>query len=563
MKNIVYAIIILLAFAECSKQQSASEKLLDEVEKIIEINPDSASTLLGNVSSPETLDDRSFARWCMLSDKITDKIHTPILPTYHLERAYKYFLSEGYEEEQAQILLYLGRSYAEDGDYDQAMTIYTKALEVAEKNTFKNLTGYINCYIGDLYEEKGMFEQANTKYKLGAKHFRLAQNFDSYACALRDIGREYAGMDSLSQALKVMFMADSIANMSKNIAIKASILNGIGNIYLIQQKYDKAKPYYHKALLHGTNIMPNYIALVQMYIETDSLAKARDILQTLPQENPEYAYSINNLYHLIHKKEKKYDLALNNMEECLILLDSIVRAENQMNILNIEKKYNNLKHREKINDLTISRQKYIIISILCILSILAVLAVYLWYRKKIAADIHKQQIELSNVKLQLVHLSIELEKKQQKLSTLEEKNEEYNKMKEEIASVISNYKKLQNKLISDSPIYKNLAHLANQNIPGTNKSLITEKQWLLIEKEITSIYPNLYSYILDICPELSDQEWKYCCFCMFGFDITSEAKLLNINPTSVSTKRLRLKQKLNIMVPAKMPFYEYIALKLM
>ena len=105
MKNIVYAIIILLVFAECSKQQSASEKLLDEVEKIIEINPDSASTLLGNVSSPETLDDRSFARWCMLSDKITDKIHTPILPTYHLERAYKYFLSEGYEEEQAQILL--------------------------------------------------------------------------------------------------------------------------------------------------------------------------------------------------------------------------------------------------------------------------------------------------------------------------------------------------------------------------------------------------------------------------------------------------------------------------
>lgn len=563
MKNIVYAIIILLVFAECSKQQSASEKLLDEVEKIIEINPDSASTLLGNVSSPETLNDRSFARWCMLSGKITDKNHIPILPTYHLERAYKCFLSEGNKEEQAQILLYLGRSYAEDGDYEQAMTIYTKALEIAEKNTFENLTGYIHSYMGDLYEEKVMLEQANTKYKTAAKHFKLAQNFDSYACALRDIGREYAGMDSLSDALKVMFMADSIANMSKNTAIKASILNGIGNIYLMQQKYNKAKSYYHKALLHGTNTMPNYIALVQMYIETDSLAKARDILQTLPQENPEYAYSINNLYHLIYKKEKKYDLALDNMERCLILLDSIVGAENQMNILNIEKKYNNLKHREKINDLTISRQKYIIISILCILSILAVLIVYLWYRKRITANIHKQQIELNDVKMRLLHLSIDLEEKQKQLSTLEEKNENYNKMKEEIAIVVSNYKKLQNKLISNSPIYKDLVHLASPNIPGTKKSLITEKQWCLIEKEITSIYPNLHSYILEICPELSDQEWKYCCFCMFGFDITSEAKLLNINPTSVSTKRLRLKQKLNIMVPAKMPFYEYIALKLM
>lgn len=133
MKNIVYAIITLLVFVGCSKQQPASGKLLDEVEKIIEINPDSASTLLESIPSPEALDNKSFARWCMLSGKITDKIHTQILPTYHLERAYKCFLSEGNAEEQAQILLYLGRSYAEDGDYDQAMTIYTKALEIARK----------------------------------------------------------------------------------------------------------------------------------------------------------------------------------------------------------------------------------------------------------------------------------------------------------------------------------------------------------------------------------------------------------------------------------------------
>lgn len=562
MKNIIYIIIFAFLLIGCNQRQSL-DLLLDNVEKAIEVNPDSAQSLLDDIPSPQTLNDKSFARWCMLSGKITDKIHTLILPTYHFERAYKWFLSEGDAEGQAQILLYLGRSYVKDGDYDQGMTIYTQALKIAQDNALENLSGYIYSYMGDLYEEKGMLDQASNKYKTASEHFLIAQNTDSYACALRDIGREYAGLDSLSQALRTLLMADSITDSAQNIGIKASILNAIGNVYLMQQEYDKAKPYFYKALLYGTNKIPNYISLIQMYIETDSLSKAKDILQTIPQEIPQYTYSIKKLYYLIYREEQKYDLALNYLEECMNLTDSIIEAENKMNILDIEKKYNDLKNRERINDLTISRQKYFIISVICALIILLMILAYIWYRKKIAADIHKQQIELSEVKMKLLHLSIELEEKQHKLSTLEEKNEDYNRMKKEISNVVSNYKKLQSKLIKNSPIYKELVHLADQIIPGVHKSLITEKLWKLIEKEITSIYPNLYSYILDICPELSDQEWKYCCFCMFGFDITSEAKLLNINPTSVSTKRLRLKQKLNIMLPSKMSFYEYIALRLM
>ena len=37
----------------CSKQQSTLDKQLDEVEKIIEVNPDSASSILENIASPE------------------------------------------------------------------------------------------------------------------------------------------------------------------------------------------------------------------------------------------------------------------------------------------------------------------------------------------------------------------------------------------------------------------------------------------------------------------------------------------------------------------------------
>lgn len=134
-KSIAIIITSILVLSGCNKQQSVSDRLLNEVEKAIAINPDSASNLLNSISSPEKLDDKTFARWCMLSGKITDEIFNSILPTYQLERAYEWYSSHGSPDEQVQILIYLGRSYFADGDYDKAMSIYTNALDIAEKTS--------------------------------------------------------------------------------------------------------------------------------------------------------------------------------------------------------------------------------------------------------------------------------------------------------------------------------------------------------------------------------------------------------------------------------------------
>ena len=162
-KSIAIIITSILALSGCNKQQSVSDRLLNEVEKTIAINPDSASNLLKGISCPEKLDDKTFARWCMLSGKVTDKIFNDLLPTYQFERAYDWYSSHGTPDEQAQILIYLGRSYFADGDYDKAMSIYTNALDIAEKHKLNNLTGYTYSYIGDLYREKFMFTEAIKK----------------------------------------------------------------------------------------------------------------------------------------------------------------------------------------------------------------------------------------------------------------------------------------------------------------------------------------------------------------------------------------------------------------
>lgn len=150
-------------------------------------------------------------------------------------------------------------------------------------------------------------------------------------------------------------------------------------------------------------------------------------------------------------------------------------------------------------------------------------------------------------------------KEKRLLDTFKEKNESCEEMQEEISLLTTNYKQLQNKILENSPLHKELIHLANQNKPRNNKPLITDKQWKLIADEITYIYPNLRKYIYSRCPDLPEQDFWYCCLYISGFDTNTEAKLLNITVDSVRKKRLRLRQKLNIILPDNnATLYDYL-----
>lgn len=558
-KSIAIIITSILVLSGCNKQQSVSDRLLNEVEKAIAINPDSASNLLKSISSPEKLDDKAFARWCMLSGKITDEIFNSILPTYQLERAYDWYSSHGSPDEQVQILIYLGRSYFADGDYDKAISIYTNALDIAGKNKLNNLIGYTYDYIGDLYREKFMFTEAIKKYETAAECFKKENNTDSYACALKNIGREYACIDSLSCAIEILTIADSVAANTKDIEVTASINNALGNIYVMREEYDKAEKYFLKALSTGKEKMPDYVALIDLYTTTDSIDKAKELLSKIPQDDPQYTCSINYLYYQIHNAERDYKEALAYLEEYVDMVDSIVYADSQSKILNIESKYNHLKISQEVDRLKIKQQSYIIFSVICISCLLLIMIVYLLYRKQAKEKIHRQQDELNRIKTDLTYVSLELEEKKKLLDTFKEKDDNYNKIEKEIALLTSNYKELQHKSLENSPTFKELVRLAKQNKPRNDKPLITDKQWELIADEITYIYPNLSKYLYSLCPNLPEQDFLYCCLCMCGFDTNTEAKLLNIASDSVRKKRFRLREKLNIaLLNDNTTLYEYL-----
>lgn len=60
-------------FFSCVGDRTVSETM-DRSEILLEANPDSSYTLLNKIETPDRLNERQFARWCMLYCRAADKL---------------------------------------------------------------------------------------------------------------------------------------------------------------------------------------------------------------------------------------------------------------------------------------------------------------------------------------------------------------------------------------------------------------------------------------------------------------------------------------------------------
>lgn len=545
MKSILYtSLLFILLISGCRKDQPISP-LLQSVEMLLPVYADSASVLLDSVKTPDELDDEDFARWCMLRGKVTDETTTRLPPIYQWKRAQGWFAKHGTSEEQAQSALYLGRAYAEDGEYDKAMKTYTDALQLAKEHRAYNVAGYICTYMADLYELRDMSDEIRNKYQAAIKYFQKAHNFRSQAYALKNLAIDWAFIDSFAIAMSYLYTADTIAQHVNDKNLSAAVANATGIISSMQGKYNDAERFHLKAIKYQHDeTIKDSIALLKVYLNMNQFSRVDSILYKISSYN-QFDYTINDIYYMLHKKQGRYKEALHYKEICSDILDSLTIAQNNMKILEIEKKYNNAKVREENERLkTIQQRNFIIIVISFSLLLLSV-AGYIIHRQKIRARLYQQQIEVDKIKIEYLHLSIELEEKKQALQTaLSEQSQKTEKLQAEIETISLKYQKLQQQQLKSSAIGKKLATLVKKNKLEDKQTISNDKAWKAITLEVDRIYPRFYSLLKDTFhPALTEQEFQYCYLHIFGFDGNEEAKLLGINPDTVRTKRSRINQK--------------------
>ena len=524
--------------------------------------PDSAYALLASIDT-DTLNAGSFARWCMLKAELSHRTsHVSVPSIEDMERTLNWYKKQGTEEECLKAGFYLGMAHAHEGESDKAMNIYARIYTIAEKRHDFQLIGYTCSYMADLYARQDYPSLSLRKTKEAAVWFQKANNKRSYVCALRDICRRYAYMDSLSLALTYLQKADSLCQTLNDKNVYRSILNAYGNIYQMKGEYKSAENYFYQALNKDANPVPDYFALASLYIETNQLQKAKDILQKIPIDEGINRYVVYwNLYE-IAKLEGKFEQALNYLEQYTEINDSLSIASNESKILEIENRYKHQKLMTENAELRLKQTGYLLAFAICLIVVLAMLWTYFGYRKRTEKKLLLQQANLRETHNRLLELSIEMERKNALLKYSAEEEKALERMRKEMETLTARYRTLRENMLESSPVYKKLHQLAKQKKPQNTQTLISEELWEQIKQQAQKVYPGLRRYVINRCPDLNESEWAYCCLYLFGFDTNDEALLLGINTSSVRTKTLRLRSRLNIDLPAQMSLYEYITMQI-
>lgn len=408
------------------------------------------------------------------------------------------------------------------------------------------MAGYICAYMADLYGFRDITSERLEKRKEASNFFKKARNYKSYAYALKDLACECTLTDSFNYTIPLLQKADSISQLLHNKDLTADVANAFGVIYEAQEKYKNAERYFLKAIETGSKeSYKDSISLLHIYIKDNQLAKAHEWIETITKHN-DIAYYFNQAYYLLYKAEGKYKEALHYKEICSDMLDSLTLVQNETKVLEIEKKYNNAKIREENELLKITQQRNTIIIIIAISLFLLSVAGYIIYRQRSKAKIYYQQTILDKMKIELLHLSAELEEKKQILQkALADKENNAHKLQQEIEVISYKYDRLQKQSLETSTVGKKLISLTKKN-RLEDSQLPTDKTWHSIMTEVDKIYPQFYSLLKEAFPNLTESEYQYCYLHIFGFDANDEAKLLGINPASVRMKRTRIYQEVQL-----------------
>ena len=564
MKSFIYILLTSLTFLVVGCQNESEEiRLINQAERLFDAYPDSVITTLDSIPLPEEMSPRLVARWCMLYARAADKIEDEMPYTNQLEIALKYYQKKKMREEEAEIGLYLGRSYVEDKEYEKAMRAYSDALEVALAIKDYNRAGYICSYMGDLYEVDLRYILAAEKYKESGKYFHLANNTTSYVRAFVNEAHSYSIADSSYLALASLKQAEMVMDSLNVEEVRSYVYNGLGNIYNDLGDYDLAEYYILRCIeLDLEDVASDYLVLVDIEEKRGNIEKAEQYLRKASEvstDNELVLITITYYNYVMNKKQDNLKNALNFYEKYVATEDSLINVSKSVDIYDAEQKYERLKLHNKNVELVLENQKIYLFILLLLFAIALLVIFYLMTLRRKNRSLLKQQEEINDLNQNIYHLSIELREKEEQLKLQEnslhlakEELVSYESTKKEVEDLRYRLINLREIKIQNSSLTQKIKRMSQTVWSKASQAVIDEKMWIDIEVLMVEVYPDIVKALRDA--DLSFSEMHLCFLTLFKLDTKAMSTLLNIIPTSVDKTRLRVRKKLHR--EGKQDFYE-------
>lgn len=540
--------VSLLAVCLFACNHHSSNPMLQQVDSLLEMKPDSALTILKNISVLEDLPEVDKAYYALLLAEATDKNKLPLLPCDSLLNfALDYYGDD--DREKAVALMYKGRLLAEMDDEKAAIEMNLKALEILQDypvdTKYRRL---IYSALGLWYGNCELNDKA-----LEVLHQSLHYSFDAKdtAIAYINIGYIYGMRNMQDSAITYQRKAVKYAMRSKDRSMILTSWHNLSICYRHFENVDSAVVYAHKVLQHlsyGNGKADAYYNMGDLYVDLEQYDSARHYLEKSLFLSP--SRSIPYWSFAVMEAE------LGNFKSAYHYLDTFVMVQDSLDNSELLTEVQHLvyKHQTelRVKDEQIKSKRIIrwIVFVSVIICFVVALIYQRWINKKNNQQaLYRQSLQYAHEKQDMMQQRIE--ENELTLALLQDREnqnlDEIDKKERLIAQLKQEKLELRTWTFWQTPIYKKVMSLSEQKeVDKKARKVMTDVEREKLKKTVFEIYADYISPLQAQYSQLTEDDLLVLCLQEAGISPLAISLCFGHTDTvALNQRKSRLKKKMS------------------
>lgn len=586
---IISIIISLISCTHNKNYPTAFQPELAKAEAMMYRYPDSALHILQGIQPDIPSENEQYATWALLMTQAQYKNQIEQSDSL-INIAYSYFTKHDNAQRKALALYYKGILRHESHHAEDALSFYLEAATEIEKTNDYQLGFLINSEVGLMYLYRKLNDYAMEYFEKAHHNAELSDNQTYIAFSFIYIARAFSQKKQYNKAIEYYEKAIKIGQVNNYPTILASAMNETSFLFLKTGENKKALQY-AKDCIKIKKTDQRIFSLGDTYRYLKMYDSAYFYLnQACLSPNIHTARSAYQALYYISQEEKDYKKAVEYSNKLWFYQDSIGKTDRNKALIEMQEKYDQQKIINENNLSQIKKDRIIrnVLIALIILSFIIAITNYLYQRKIVSQKqeisekeekiryftmkIHENETLINRNKMRIEELTIQMEgsleikeqwKEQNKIrQEIQQQNEtlklENNNLQNHISNYAQSLKEKSKELEAmehlskeNQYLHKCEAFLCNQLIKQTelfNKlkttKYIDNKLWQEIKEKIDLLFDNYTKRLCHQIPSLTDGDIQICCLIKLRFSNGDIANMLAISPTSVSKRKLRLKERI-------------------
>ena len=586
---IISIIISLISCTHNKNYPTAFQPELAKAEAMMYRYPDSALHILQGIQPDIPSENEQYATWALLMTQAQYKNQIEQSDSL-INIAYSYFTKHDNAQRKALALYYKGILRHESHHAEDALSFYLEAATEIEKTNDYQLGFLINSEVGLMYLYRKLNDYAMEYFEKAHHNAELSDNQTYIAFSFIYIARAFSQKKQYNKAIEYYEKAIKIGQVNNYPTILASAMNETSFLFLKTGENKKALQY-AKDCIKIKKTDQRIFSLGDTYRYLKMYDSAYFYLnQACLSPNIHTARSAYQALYYISQEEKDYKKAVEYSNKLWFYQDSIGKTDRNKALIEMQEKYDQQKIINENNLSQIKKDRIIrnVLIALIILSFIIAITNYLYQRKIVSQKqeisekeekiryftmkIHENETLINRNKMRIEELTIQMEgsleikeqwKEQNKIrQEIQQQNETLKLENNNLQNHISNYAQSLKEKSKELEAMEHLskenqylhtreAFLCNQLIKQTelfNKlkttKYIDNKLWQEIKEKIDLLFDNYTKRLCHQIPSLTDGDIQICCLIKLRFSNGDIANMLAISPTSVSKRKLRLKERI-------------------